>query len=103
MLTSFWATVTTNGSPWIARVTGFCPKYQFKREFIPRLVTDHTYTRYKRRKLGARHYWALPDGVYDVYAPDENPWRYFIIVKNGDWGYIEKEAVIEWLKNTTSV
>lgn len=91
------------GQPWVAALTGLCPTYGFKREFV-RGVRDYTYAAtHTGRVTGVTMYFALPPGIYDTYDPGSKPFRNLIRVDdNGDLYPISKEEVIQCLKNATS-
>lgn len=90
------------GTPWVARLVGLDDTYGFKREFI-RGVIDRTYARDKVGR-GTRYYFAVPPGLYDVYESISRSKcrRYFVQVDDmGDVTEIEREEVVECLKNNT--
>lgn len=80
--------------PWVARLTGLCPRYEFRREFL-RPRKDYS----EANSVGSRgvylYYWLDP-GVYEV--NQRRCWRawdrYFIQAEAGQWRRISRQDVI---------
>jgi hypothetical protein len=107
-----WTAELINGSgaryaprprPWVARLNGLDERWGFKREFV-KGVHDYSYAR-RTGSRGIYLYFALAPGFYEIYRAiswkhDE---RYFIQVDGqGNWRKVNKEEVVECLKNTVS-
>lgn len=85
------------GQPWVARLTGFDPVYQFRREF---LRGTYDYSRaFKSRRRGVYLYFAVPPGIYDVWENHyTRGFRYFArVTDDGDVIKISREEVIACL------
>lgn len=89
---------------WVARITGYDPKYGYKREFV-RGQVEYA----ESNSVGSRGvfiYYFLDPGVYQVNAPVSwrNDERYFILSEHGKIKKIseadmKKElGTISWLK-----
>lgn len=82
--------------PWVARLTGFCPRYGYKRDFVP---SEKDYA--DANSVGSRGVmlcFELPDGVYEVrklvsWTSDR---RYFIRVSGEEISEITKEELDLW-------
>lgn len=83
--------------PWVARLTGLCPRYGFVREFLP-AQKDYR----EANSVGSRgvflYYWLDP-GVYEV--NERRSWRawdrYFIRVEEGRWTRITRQETARTL------
>lgn len=85
--------------PWIARIEGFCPQYEFIRNF-----QDGSKDYRDANKRGSRGIWMyyhLPPGVFEVHeiVGYGKSIRYFIEVQNLAHHKIEKPEVLRWLAN----
>jgi len=90
--------------PWVARLTALDDHWGFCREFV-KGVQDYTYAR-RSGGRGIYVYYALAPGLCEVYRPIswKHEERFFCRVDgNGSLHRIEREEVIECLKNDCSV
>jgi hypothetical protein len=91
--------VRSQRRPWVARITGIDPVYQFKREFVKGWFD---FTNYQPAGIRGRIYFALAPGVYDAFEPlqGKKHYRAFLIVDNdGNVKEASKDEVIQCLKN----
>lgn len=84
--------------PWVAKIMGTDPKYEFRREFL-RGQKDYSLA----NSVGSRgvyEYFALQDGIYEVH--ERFSWkgtrRYFICVQDTKITEISCDEVLEWLE-----
>lgn len=85
---------------WVARLTGYSPRFGFRREFLWG-IRDYSYGQ-DHHSRGVYFYWFLPPGVYDTYRHiswkhDER--QYIRIDDRGCIHEITKEEADSWLKN----
>lgn len=85
------------GRPWVARIVGLCPTYEFAREFASG-AKDYRDAN-KDGSRGVWLYYQLPPGLYEVKRLTDHgaSERYFARVENLTMKRIEKREVLAWL------
>jgi hypothetical protein len=85
--------------PWVARLTGICPKYGFAREFM-RGQKDYSQAN-SIGSRGVKEYFPLDPGVYEVH--ERLTWkrtrRYFIRVQDTQIVEIDRDEVERCLRS----
>jgi len=88
---------------WAAEITGLDPKYRFARQFLKPTV-DYSEANSVGSRGVYRYYWLEEGKVYDVSHPKS--WkrtdRYFCRVDDRELIEIDKDEVLEWLKNRSA-
>lgn len=86
-------------SHWVARITGFDPKWKYAREWV-RYKKDYRKSNSKGSR-GVYKWYILESGnIYEI--KEDSRHRYFCIVNdNGEIEYVEEEYVKEWIKNNS--
>lgn len=82
-------------SGWVAEITGFDPKYKYKREFL-RFKKDYSQANSKGSRGIYAEYVLGDNKIYDV---KDNKQRYFCKVVDWKVFKIDEEEVKEWLKS----
>jgi hypothetical protein len=90
--------------PWAARLTGLCPKYGFRREFING-IKDWTHV--KKAKRGERWpgvyiYYAVPPGLYEInhrMSKGRQYREYILVLEGGELKTISKDEAKKEFKN----
>lgn len=87
--------------PWVARIGGLCPQYEFVREFC-RGNKDYADAN-KKGSRGVWLYFQLPPGLYEIHQllSYRQSRRFFAKVEGLRLFEIEKRGVIECLSETT--
>lgn len=99
----WWGYVTRGHRPFAAKITDIDSKYGFKREFV-KGYWDFSEAKRNRPFLRRIYFPLEPNSIYDVceVGQGKSYYRAFLLTDNqGDWQEIDKEQVIEWLKNNT--
>ena len=91
-----------NTQPWIARITGLCDKYKYRREFIRARRNYHSANSAGTRGIYYEFYFeASPHDVFEVWHKPswKRAERYFCRFVNGEPVRISEDQVCQSLNN----